>query len=289
MFLKLDINFDHITWQSAVYLFICIFLLVLGKTVYQMLNRDINVDDELVEKDNFAFSLAHVGYYAAILITMGGIMVGDGHNDFLHDVALTLIYGVVSIALLNLSAYLNDQFILSKFKVKKEIIEDRNAGTGIIEAGNYIAVGFIIYGALMVQADEPWIAFIYYWIGQVFLIAGVSIYSIMTPYNVHDEIEKDNVAAGVGYAGALIALGNLIAFGLATTHESWVEGLIYMGMDVLAGLILIPFLRIVTDKVLLPKRNLTDEIVNQEKPNVGAAVVEAFAYIAGSVLFTWCW
>ena len=32
---------------------------------------------------------------------------------------------------------------------------------------------------------------------------------------------------------------------------------------------------------------LTDEIINQEKPNVGAALVEAFAYIGGSVLITW--
>lgn len=289
MFLQLNINFNHITWQSGVYLFVCIFLLVLAKTVYQVLNRDINVDDELVEKDNFAFSLSHVGYYVAILVTMGGIMVGEGHNDFGYDVALTLVYGVAAIGLLNLSAYINDQFILRKFDVKKEIIKDRNAGTGVIEAGNYIAVGFIIYGALMVQADEPWIALVYYWIGQVLLLAAMSVYSIITPYDVHDEIEKDNVAAGVGYAGALIALGNLVAFGIATTHQSWAEGLIYMSIDVIAGLILIPVLRIVTDKLLLPKRRLTDEIVNQEKPNVGAALVEAFAYIAGSVLFTWCW
>jgi hypothetical protein len=47
-------------------------------------------------------------------------------------------------------------------------------------------------------------------------------------------------------------------------------------------------MRLVTDKILLPGERLTDEIVNQEKPNVGAALVEAFAYIGGSVLITWC-
>ncbi|MEM7109994.1 MAG: DUF350 domain-containing protein, partial [Bacteroidota bacterium] len=36
-----------------------------------------------------------------------------------------------------------------------------------------------------------------------------------------------------------------------------------------------------------PGQNLTDEIVNQEDPNCGAALVEAFAYIGGSVLITW--
>ena len=62
-----------------------------------------------------------------------------------------------------------------------------------------------------------------------------------------------------------------------------------MGIDVLAGIILLPVLRIVTDKILLPKRKLTDELVNQEKPNNGVAFIEAFSYIAGSILFTWCW
>jgi hypothetical protein len=47
-------------------------------------------------------------------------------------------------------------------------------------------------------------------------------------------------------------------------------------------------MRFITDKILLPGQNLTDEIINQEKPNIGAALVEAFAYIGGSVLITWC-
>ena len=42
-----------------------------------------------------------------------------------------------------------------------------------------------------------------------------------------------------------------------------------------------------TDKILLPGQKLTDEIVNQEDPNVGAAIVEAFAYVGGSMLIVW--
>ncbi|MFT7149322.1 MAG: hypothetical protein ACI82Q_001181, partial [Nonlabens sp.] len=58
-------------------------------------------------------------------------------------------------------------------------------------------------------------------------------------------------------------------------------------IDVAIGLAFLPLARFLTDKILLPGRNLTDEIVNQEKPNNGAALVEAFAYIGGSVLITW--
>ena len=34
-------------------------------------------------------------------------------------------------------------------------------------------------------------------------------------------------------------------------------------------------------------RSLTDEIVNQEHPNVGAAFIEAFSYIGASFLIVW--
>jgi hypothetical protein len=38
----------------------------------------------------------------------------------------------------------------------------------------------------------------------------------------------------------------------------------------------------------LPGAKLTDEIVNQEKPNLGAAFIAAFSYIGSSFLITWC-
>ena len=54
------------------------------------------------------------------------------------------------------------------------------------------------------------------------------------------------------------------------------------------GLLFLPLVRWLTDKILLPGRNLTDELINQEKPNTGAGLIEAFAYIGGSVLITLC-
>jgi len=51
---------------------------------------------------------------------------------------------------------------------------------------------------------------------------------------------------------------------------------------------MLPVARVLTDKILLPGQKLTDELVNQEKPNIGAGIIEAFAYIGGSVLITWC-
>ena len=56
----------------------------------------------------------------------------------------------------------------------------------------------------------------------------------------------------------------------------------------IVGLILLPGARILTDRILLPGRNLADELVSQVKPNQGAAFLEASSYIGTSFLITWC-
>jgi len=68
---------------------------------------------------------------------------------------------------------------------------------------------------------------------------------------------------------------------------SWEDSMINIAINVGIGLLFLPLVRILTDKILLPGQKLTDEIINQEHPNHGAALIEAFAYIGGSVLITW--
>ncbi|MGB3851565.1 MAG: DUF350 domain-containing protein, partial [Tunicatimonas sp.] len=95
-------------------------------------------------------------------------------------------------------------------------------------------------------------------------------------------------AVGLAFAGALVSIANLIRFGLMGDFYSWTESLTNVGVDVAIGLLFLPIVRLLTDKILLPGSKLTDELVNQETPNVGAGLIEAFAYVGGSVLITLC-
>ena len=95
-------------------------------------------------------------------------------------------------------------------------------------------------------------------------------------------------AVGVGFAGAIIAIGNLLRAASAEDFVSWSSNLLTFFWLVLIGLLLLPAARVVTDRVLLPGRSLADELVNQEKPNIGAAYLEAVSYIGSSFLIVWC-
>lgn len=269
---------------AFIYLLVSFSLFLVGKKVYQLLNRDIDMDLELVEKDNLAFSLANVGYYTGLIIAISSVYAGEGMAHIVDNILDILLYGSLSIALLNASIFISDKLILRKFSIRKEIIEDQNAGTGVTEAAICIANGLIIYGVLAENQDNFLGVLVLWAVAQVALVLVGIMYNKITPYDIHEHIEKDNVAVGIGFAGAIIAIGNLVRFGAQLEADTWLMVGENMLLETGVGLLMLPLARLLTDKILLPKRKLTDEIINQEKPNIGAAILEAFSYIGGSML-----
>ena len=271
---------------TLVYLASSFILFFIGKIVYQFFHRGVKVNHELVEKDNLAFALGHVGYFIGLVMVIGGVLLGET-KGIEEDMIIIFTYGLTSIVLLNIAVIINDKLILKNFSIKKEIIEDQNAGTGIVEAANAIATGMIIMGSVYGEGGGFFTLIPYWLIGQLLLILTSYVYNWITPYDIHEHIEKDNVAVGIGFAGAIIAIGNLIRNALMHDFDSWIVTLEDISYEVALGLLFLPLARLAADKILLPGQKLTDEIVNQEKPNIGAAIVEAFAYVGGSVLITW--
>lgn len=273
--------------SAAIFIIVFFIFFFIGKVVNDLLHREYELKFELVEKDNAALALAVVGYYFGLVLAIGGTIAGPsiGLVEDLYDL---VIYGILSIILLNISWFLCDKLILYKFRVSEELIRDHNQGTGVVSAAISVASGFIIYGAVSGEGGSIWTVLVFWALGQVLLILAGLVYELITPYNIHEEIEKDNVAAGVSFAGALVSIGVIIGLAGEGDFTAWSIDLpVYMGFA-LIGLILLPIIRLLSDKVLLPSVKLSDEISAQEKPNVGAAYIEAFSYIAAAFIISWC-
>lgn len=273
--------------SAAIFIIVFFIFFFIGKVINDLLHREYKLNFELVEKDNAALALAVVGYYFGLVLAIGGTIAGPSAG-LVEDLYDLVIYGILSIILLNISWFLCDRLILYKFRVSEELIRDHNQGTGVVSAGISVASGFIIYGAVSGEGGSIWTVLIFWALGQVLLILAGLVYELITPYNIHEEIEKDNVAAGVSFAGALVSIGIIIGLAGEGDFTAWSVDLpVYIGFAVL-GLILLPIIRLLTDKVLLPTVKLSDEISAQEKPNVGAAYIEAFSYIAAAFIISWC-
>ena len=272
--------------SGIIYLIAVFILFWFGKVAYHLTNKRLNLQEELVKKDNLAMATAIVGYYFGLIIALGGVLSSESAG-LMIDLFEIFFYGIISILLMILSIKLNDRLILSSFDNTKEIITDQNVGTGVVEAANHIAVGMIIAGAMSGDYGDYGTALTFWLLGQTVLIVTGIIYRQILPFNLHEEIEKDNVAVGIAFAGVLIAIGNIIRIGSTGDFISWEENLSTFFGFVIFGLVLVPILRWLTDKVLLPGENLTDELINQTKPNIGAGLMEAFAYIGASFLVGW--
>lgn len=270
-------------------------LFFLGKVVYKFVHREYDLNREMVENDNPAVSLAVTGYYAGLVIAIGGAIIGPSHG-LINDIISILIYGVLSIVLLNLSYYVCDYLILAKFKIREELVRDRNQGTGAVVFGALVASGFVIYGSVSGTGGSIWTAIAFWVVGQTLLLIATFLYSKIVPFDVHGEIERDNVAAGVAFAGALIAMGVVVGLAAEGAFVSWSESIPTFLTYAVTGLISLPILRFLADRTLLPGVSLSDEIIGiradktkeERGPNVGAAYVEAFTYIAGAYIIYWC-
>lgn len=262
-------------------------LFFVGKLVNDLLHREYKLTYELVERDNPALAVAVAGYYLGLVFAIGGALVGPSRG-IVSDLIDLGVYGLLAIVLLNLSWFLCDRLILRRFSVSDELIRDQNPGTGAVCFGVSVASGLIVFGAVTGQGGSIWTAIGFWAVGQLILVIAGIVYDRMVPYDVHAEIERDNVAAGVGFGGALASMGIVVGFAASRDFTGWADDLPAFALIALCGLIMLPLVRFLTDRVLLPTVKLTDEIAHQETPNVGAAFIEALSYVSGAFVISWC-
>ncbi|MFT6103105.1 MAG: uncharacterized membrane protein YjfL (UPF0719 family) [Candidatus Endobugula sp.] len=238
---------------------------------------------EIVDNDNNAAAISLAGYLMAISIIFIGGTIGPS-NGVVQDFIAIMSYSFLGIALLYIAHLINDKLILSQFSNAKEIVEDHNVGTGAVQAGSYIASALIIAGATHGEGGGLITTIVFFLLGQTSLILFTRIYNIVTNFDLHDEIENDNFAAGIAFSGTLVALGIILSNASSGNFISWEHnGLIFV-INMLSAFILLPIFRVVIDKLIIVNIDLNNEIAIDK--NIGAGCIECASTIAfACVLF----
>jgi uncharacterized membrane protein YjfL (UPF0719 family) len=259
----------------------------IGQLAYQKLFRRINLNLELFGKDNPAVAIALVGYYFGIIIALGGVL-GQPSDTWQEKLLSLASYGATVILLMLAGAWVGDRLILRHCDCAREIIEERNVGAAAVEAGIHIANGLIISAALAGESGGWLVGLVCWLIGLGVLIIVSLVYPRAAAYDVFGEIQKrNNPAAGVALAGLLIATGNIVRVAFTPEFQNWFYSLVQYSLILLFCLGALVVIRWLADLVLVPGVKISDEIVHQSIPNLGAGLIEAFAYIGSSFLITW--
>jgi uncharacterized membrane protein YjfL (UPF0719 family) len=260
---------------------------LIGKLVRDLLTR-YRIDEELTDKNNTSVGVALAGYYMGLAIAISGVVAGPGSFALGTDILAVAAYSLIAIVLLNISAFVNDWLILYKFDNQKELVDDRNSGTGATMAGSYLATGLIVNAAVSGEVLGGWLkgllaCLVFFALGQVVLVLAGLWYQLITKYDIHKAIGEDNnAAAGVGFGGFLFAIGYVVRAGMIGESVSWGVDLVAFALYVVIALILLTIGRLIADKVFLPRAKISDEIGGQG--NIAAAAVAAAIYVAIAVL-----
>ncbi len=265
---------------SAAYVGVAAVIFVVAKLVNDW-TTPYRIDHELMENDNPALGVSIMGYLLGVGFVLAGVLMGPsrGLGRDLIDISL---YGALGIVLLNVSRVLNDRLILGRFSNVKEIIEDRNVGTGAVQAGSYLASGLVVAGAVSGSGGGIVTALVFFVLGQAGLIGFGLLYTRLAAYDVHAEIEADNAAAGVAFGGALVALGIVLAKAAGGDFVSWSDNLTRFGVTLAVGLVLLPLGRWFCEWVLFRTAHLGQEIARDRNLNAGfveLAVLTSLALI----------
>ncbi len=288
------------------YSILAILFLLISKLIYDLFSR-YKLDHELTKEDNPAVGIALAGYFIGMIIIIGSVIPDTSRVTLIDGLIEVAIYSTLGIILLNISKLVTDELILYKFKITKELIEDRNSGTGFVVAGVYVASALIIAASIAGSPAETFIknnniskevikpfgellnglsgepykvvsgvllSIIFFLLGQVTLIIYSFVYSYILPFKIQEEIEKDNVAAGLAFGGGLLALGIILFRGIRGDGHfyGWNDSLTYFGWLIIFAIIVFPLIRIFVDRIMLTGSRLTEEIVRDR--NVNAALLE---------------
>ncbi len=241
---------------------------------------------ELTEKDNPAFGVCLAGYLIGSGIALSGIAFNSSANvSMIENVVSISVVMVLTLILMRLSVVINDRAILHRFSVTKELIHDKNVGTGFVVAGSCIATGWMLNGVLSGESSSLLIGLrdmVVYWaLGQVILIAGGFLFQLITRYDLHKVIgDEDNMPAGISFGGFLVALGII-------THNALVGATSHLADEIsttlvfaLSGMVILVLTRVIVDKLFLPNSPLSKEVVEDRNPAAGSIAAVSFIVVA---------
>ncbi|MCP3875939.1 MAG: DUF350 domain-containing protein [Desulfobacteraceae bacterium] len=280
--------------QGFIYVIVGIFFIWLVKIVDDWRTKDFN-DDKHIDDGNVAVGLRRAGLYLGIAIALSGAIDGSSKGFFL-DLIQLLIDGLIITGFMFSSRFINDFIMLGNINNDEECIKTfiqpdgrkvvGNTAVGMVEAGMYIATGFILNGAIsgtggtFLQGITS--AILFFIVGQLTLLIFGLLYELITPFNVRNEIKNNNLAAGIGLGGILIALGIILMSSISGPFTGWGNDLASFGIFAVYGIVMLLIFRAVVDKILLPTTNIATEV--EEDQNVAALIVVESAINAVAII-----
>jgi uncharacterized membrane protein YjfL (UPF0719 family) len=274
------------------------------KAVGRLLAKDF--DNQLTGVDNPAVAFSAAGYLIGLLLGLAGLMSSPGrgfstltaraHLRFWEasfdagilgsvlgsDMMWLAVCGLLAVPFLVLTARMATFYL--HVHVHEDVIDGRNVAAGIVLGSSLAATG-MIYGASIAgfqaspsPAEAVIPSIVFFLAGQVLLWVFAYAYKMIAPFDFRSEIkEKKNNAAAAAFAGAILAMGLIVANGVSGDSARYLTGLKDLALWSAPVLLLYPVRKFVVAGILLGHTDLDAEITRDR--NLGAGFIEGATYV----------
>lgn len=264
---------------SLIYVVVSCLMLYLSKYLFDRF-ASYKLEEQIKEQ-NYSPLIAFTGYLAGIAFILAGAFVGPAGKSFRLDLLMYILYSLLGIGLINLSRIIANKVILHKFDSVKEVIQDKNIGVAAVHFSIYLATGLIIAACVNGEYGGLISSIVYYVLGMVFLFVFTKIYDFLTPYSIHDELEKDNNAVGIALAGNILAIGLILMKATLGDVSDWHRSVIMYFTDLAAIVLLLPGVRYVLGNFVVKSININTELKNN---NIAAAILEFITIVCFALI-----
>lgn len=265
-----------------------IVLLLIARGLHQLMLGE-SVTRLLIEADNRAVAIALGGFLLGVINVIIPVLSGESHS-FWSDLVGVCAYGIGGILAMTLTGMIFAAYSRwTGLKLREQVREGNNAA-GVVSAGEYLAASFVVAGALTGDGGAFLPTLVFWLAGVAALILLTHLFHLLTVYDDVAEVMRGNVAAAIGHAGLLIAIGMMVGYAVAGEFTGYREGFRGFGLMLLVVFVFYPVRQLIVQTLILGcgfrlrGGRLDQEIA--EDQNLGAGLLEAFGYLATALLVT---
>jgi uncharacterized membrane protein YjfL (UPF0719 family) len=237
---------------------------------------------------NVAYLIVQAGHAAAVLLLVPGIVhEALGHESLASSVLWAAAFLAAGVALIQLAGELGIRLLL-RTTLRKEL-ETGNVAAGVSAAANYVAVG-ILAAPTIAGGDLQGLGLSVAFFGLALLTqaAYVALFRSLTVYDDSEQIQGENLAAALSYAGISVAVAIVLARALTgEAFVGWRPALAGYAGVAASALALYPVRQLVVQGLVLGRApsvrgGALDHAIGVER-NTGMAILEALAYLATAI------
>jgi uncharacterized membrane protein YjfL (UPF0719 family) len=170
--------------------------------------------ETLINNDNKAAAVSLAGFLLGVIQVVIPVLTGPSHS-FWADVKGVAAYGIGGIIAMAVAGVVFEQYSRWVGAPLREEIAAGNLSAGIIDGAIFFASSQIVAGALSGDGGSIVPTVVFWALGVVALIVFTHIFRSLTSYNDAESVKSNNVAAALGCAGLIIAIGIMAGYAVA--------------------------------------------------------------------------